>query len=80
MASLVRYSGIYTSHPPNRPNQPLEARALNPRDPTHERKPETGNAGYDGYTVLSRASRRTGERFIVGSPEQEFYGPNLNED
>jgi hypothetical protein len=79
MAKLMVYGGIYSTSPPNKPNQPLDARALNPLPDARMLQADSGDAGRDGYTVLSRASRRTGERYISGT-EPEFLGPNLNED
>lgn len=78
MATLARFGAIYTTSPPNKPNQPVEARPLNPL-PEHAMQADVGDAGRDGYTVLSRASRFTGERYIAGT-EPEYWGPKLNED
>jgi hypothetical protein len=78
MAILHSFGGLYSSFPPNKPNQPLDAKALNPL-PENKMNLETGNAGRDGYTVVSRASRISGERFIAGT-EPELLSPNLNED
>jgi hypothetical protein len=78
MATLARFGAIYTSHPPNRPNQPVEAKPVNPL-PDNKKTLESGNAGLDGYSVLSRASRYDGSRFIAGT-EPEYFGPNLDED
>lgn len=43
---------------------------------------DTGNAGLDGYSVLSRASRRSGVRpAIGGEPDHGGYGvPVIYED
>ena len=40
---------------------------------------DTGNAGLDGYSVLSRASRYSGMRPAIGG-EPEFPFPHLQED
>ena len=40
---------------------------------------DTGDAGRDGYTVLSRANRHSGQRpMINGTPQ--FEGPYMSED
>jgi hypothetical protein len=58
-------------------NEPMEAKPLNPL-PENAMSADTGNAGRDGYTVLSRASRATGERITVGDPRYE--APRSSED
>lgn len=40
----------------------------------------TGNAGRDGYTVLSRADREMGTRPSVGSQPDYSAGPRYSED
>lgn len=58
-------------------NDPQNVPAKNPC-PENAMSNDTGNAGADGYTVLSRASRFTGERpSIQGTPQ--YDGPR-NED
>lgn len=47
--------------------------------PANAMSADTGNAGADGYSVLSRASRYTGMRPAVGG-EPEFPFPRLHED
>lgn len=72
----VPYGGVYIG--PHR-NQPVEAPALNPLPP-NKMTMETGNAGLDGYTVLSRASRFSGERSLVGPSYEDKEGPRFSED
>jgi len=52
--------------------------AKNPQEP-NAMSADTGNAGLDGYTVFSRASRYSGMRPAVGG-EAEFPFPHLQED
>jgi len=52
--------------------------AKNPK-PANAMRADTGNAGLDGYSVLSRASRYSGMRPAVGG-EPEFPFPHLQED
>lgn len=52
--------------------------AKNP-EPANAMSNDTGNAGLDGYSVLSRASRYTGRRPAVGGTP-EYSGPQLLED
>lgn len=59
------------------PNCPVDAKALNPL-PENAKTADTGNAGRDGYTVLSRANRYDGERSIHGTVEQ-FGAINLKD-
>ena len=69
------YGGIYRPRPGN---EPEEAPPMNPL-PENKMTLDTGNAGLDGYTVLSRADRYTGQRPISrATPAPE--GPNLCED
>lgn len=73
--SYFLYGGLYRPRPGN---EPVEAPPVNPL-PENKMTLETGNAGLDGYSVLSRANRYTGERPIshaTSCPE----GPNLLED
>lgn len=59
-------------------NAPCKAKALNP-DPTTNTS-ASGDAGRDGYTVLSRADRETGARPPVGSQPDYRAGPRFSED
>jgi hypothetical protein len=54
--------GLY---PVPRRNQPVELPAVNPL-PVNALSNDTGNAGRDGYTVLSRADRYSGQRPLAG--------------
>jgi len=60
------YGGVY---PIPRRNEPLEVPPVNPL-PENAMSNDTGDAGRDGYSVLSRASRWTGERPIAGGPSE----------
>ncbi len=64
--ALLPYSGYY---PIPRRNEPVEAPPLNPL-PENAKTADTGDAGRDGYSVLSRASRFTGERPTAGGPTE----------
>jgi hypothetical protein len=75
MSRLYSYGGPYCPSP----NQPVESPALNPKA-DNAMSNNTGNAGCDGYTVLSRANRYSGERPLVGSNTPVFEGPKLSED
>lgn len=59
-------------------NVPCKANALNP-DPKSTTS-ATGDAGRDGYSVLSRADRETGARPPVGSRPDYSAGPRYSED
>jgi len=75
---VLPYGGIYDPFGHARRNEPVEIRPANPL-PDNAMSNDTGNAGADGYSVLSRASRYTGQRpFINGTPVYE--GPNMNEE
>jgi hypothetical protein len=58
----------------------VKLKAVNPL-PDNAMSNDTGNAGLDGYTVLSRASRHTGQRPLAGT-ESDYapLGPNLAEE
>lgn len=79
MSDYFPYGGIYSPFGRSRRNQPVEAPAVNPLEP-NKMSDDTGNAGLDGYTVLSRASRMTGERPPVGPETPEYFGPRMSED
>jgi hypothetical protein len=70
------YGGAY---PYASRNRPTAAPARNPL-PDNAMSNDTGDAGADGYTVLSRASRYTGERPFVGPENYAPQGPNMSED
>lgn len=52
--------------------------AKNPAPP-NAMSADTGNAGLDGYSVLSRASRHSGERPAIGGMEDHPF-PHLSGD
>jgi hypothetical protein len=58
-------------------NDPLKLTPANPLPP-NAMSNNTGDAGLDGYSVLSRASRETGERPRIGG-ESEYWGPRAYE-
>lgn len=59
-------------------NQPVDVDAVNPK-PESPKTADTGNAGLDGYTVLARADRETGQRPMVGgTPARQ--GPRYSEE
>ena len=77
MPSFRPLGGIYDDLGYSRRNEPVEIFPVNPL-PDNAMSNDTGNAGADGYTVLSRASRETGRRpMINGVPQYE--GPNMTE-
>ena len=72
------YGGIYDRFGYDPRNDPQDVPAKNPLPP-NKMSNDTGNAGADGYTVLSRANRYNGDRPpIQGTPE--YNGPRMNED
>lgn len=78
MPSVRPYGGIYDTFGEARRNQPVEIPAVNPIE-DNAMSNDTGNAGCDGYTVLSRASRYSGQRpMIDGTPQYE--GPRMSEE
>ena len=78
MSDFYPYGGIYSPFGRARRNEPVEIAPVNPL-PENAKSDNCGDAGLDGYTVLSRASRMTGERpMINGIPQYE--GPKLSED
>lgn len=77
MPPYVPFGGLY---PEPRRNEPVTLKAVNPL-PVNAKSNDTGIAGRDGYTVLSRASRITGQRPLAGT-ESDYapMGPNLEEE
>jgi len=67
------YQGIYDPFGYQRRNRNIAADPVNPL-PANAIKADCGDAGQDGYSVLSRASRYSGERPDIGG-EDEFLGP-----
>jgi hypothetical protein len=64
-----------------RRNQPVELEPVNPLPP-NKMKQDCGDAGIDGYTVLSRADRITDQRPPArghrNSPE--YWGPRQTDE
>lgn len=77
MPPFQPFGGLY---PEPRRNEPVKLKAVNPLS-DNAMSNDTGNAGRDGYTVLSRASRYTGCRPLAGT-ESDYapIGPNLAEE
>jgi hypothetical protein len=59
-------------------NQPVDLEAQNPK-PEGLKTADSGNAGLDGYTVLSRADRETGQRPSTGGYPCH-QGPRFSEE
>ena len=59
-------------------NVPCKVNALNPDKKTTTSA--TGDAGRDGYSVVSRADRETGVRPTAGSRPDYSHGPRFSED
>jgi len=74
--ALWPYSGLY---PEPKRNEPVEAKPVNPL-PENAMSMDTGDAGLDGFSVLSRASRYTGLRPTAGGPEPAPDFPRLTEE
>jgi len=70
--SYFPYGGSY---PEPKRNEPVCVKPVNPL-PDNKMSNSTGDAGQDGYSVLSRASRFDGRRPLIGG-RQEIEGPNL---
>lgn len=79
MPSVYPFGGIYSPFGRAPRNEPVRLREMNPL-PDNPKIMDCGDAGRDGYTVLSRASRYTGERSTVGNPVELYEGPRLSED
>lgn len=60
-------------------NQPVDLKPCNPLPPNKMRQ-DTGNAGLDGYSVLSRADRMTGQRPATGDAHPDYWGPRQTEE
>lgn len=61
-----------------RRNQPVDLKPANPLAP-NKMSSNTGDAGLDGYSVLSRANRITDERSPVeGTPD--YWGPRQTDE
>lgn len=59
-------------------NQPVDLKPANPLPP-NKMCSATGDAGLDGYSVLSRASRITGERPSTGGTP-DYWGPHQTQE
>lgn len=76
--AIYPFGGVYPPFGEARRNQPVELRPANPLPPNRMEN-ESGNAGLDGYSVLSRADRYSGQRpSIDGRPE--YWGPRPEEN
>lgn len=76
MPSVYPFGGIYSPIGEAPRNQPVEIEEVNPLGPAKLAN-NTGDAGRDGYTVLSRANRYNRERpMINGVPQYEAPLPN----
>lgn len=60
-------------------NQPVDLKPCNPL-PQNKMSSDSGNAGLDGYSVLSRASRYSGQRPAIGDPHPDYWGPRQTEE
>ena len=77
MPPYVPFGGLY---PEPRRNEPVKLKEVNPL-PVNAMSNDTGNAGLDGYSVLSRANRHSGQRPLAGTrSDYEPMGPNLEEE
>jgi len=77
VGTLFRFGGFYDPIGFQRRNQPMDAPAANPL-PENAKQADCGDAGRDGYTVLSRANRATGERKLQHATPM-FEGPELED-
>jgi hypothetical protein len=77
--SVLPFGGIYSPFGYAPRNEPVKLTEVNPL-PENAKIADCGDAGRDGYTVLSRASRYTGQRTIVGRPVPQYEGPRMSED
>ena len=69
---FIPYSGYY---PEPKRNEPVCVKPVNPL-PDNKMSNNTGDAGQDGYSVLSRANRYDGRRPLIGG-RTEVETPNL---
>ena len=68
--------GLFSIYSPSSRDETPVIPAKNP-EPPNAMHGDTGNAGLDGYSVLSRASRHSGERPAIGG-ETDYPFPHLN--
>lgn len=59
-------------------NQPVDLQPANPL-PSNKMSSNSGDAGLDGYSVLSRADRRTGLRPATGGTP-DYWGPHQDQE
>jgi hypothetical protein len=78
MPSVYPFGGVYDPLGYTRRNGLLEVPPVNPL-PDNAKRMNTGNAGADGYTVLSRADRWSGER-PISNAEPFFEAPHIPEE
>lgn len=73
---LYPYEGFYGE--PKR-NEPVKVRPANPL-PENKLSSDTGDAGRDGYSVLSRASRESGLRPLSEGGVPVCQGPRMSQE
>lgn len=59
-------------------NQPVDLKPCNPLPP-NKMSSNSGDAGRDGYSVLSRANRFTDERPAIGGAP-DYWGPRQTDE
>ncbi len=72
------FGGLYQPFGYARRNEPVRLPPANPL-PSNKLSSNTGDAGQDGYTVLSRADRISGERPPTGG-DPEYWGPHQEQE
>lgn len=75
---VLPYGGIYPPFGSAPRNQPVEVEEVNPLGQAPLSN-NCGDAGRDGYTVLSRANRYSGDRPMINGVPQ-FEGPKLSKE
>ena len=73
------YQGLYDPPGYERRNRIVDAPPVNPLPP-NAMKADCGDAGRDGYTVYSRADRRSGMRPDIGPDYGDYRGPRLEDE
>jgi len=79
MVRCFPYGGMYDTPGFERRNRIVDIPPVNPL-PANAMKADTGDAAQDGYTVYSRADRRTGWRPDVGPESEDYRGPRLEDE
>jgi hypothetical protein len=79
MSRFYPYGGVYDPLGFERRNRIVDVPPVNPLPP-NAKKLDTGDAGQDGYTVYSRADRRTGQRPDIGPDYEDYRGPRLEDE